>query len=56
MVGVNVGFEDVAQAEVVVSDVLNDFICGSCAQSAGRVIKVTRSMMAATAVSASLTT
>ena len=32
MVGVNVGFEDVAQAEVVVSDVLNDFICGSCAR------------------------
>ena len=40
MVGVNVGFEDVAQAEVVVSDVLNDFICGLCAQSAGRLIKV----------------
>ncbi len=32
MVGVNVGFEDVAQAEVVASDVLNDFICGSCAR------------------------
>ena len=34
------GFEDVAQTEIVVSDVLNHFVCGSCAQIAGRVIKV----------------